>query len=292
MNVQSLKVFRDLARVKNFTTTARMHGVSQSAVSQILVSMERQLKAGLVERDQYSFNLTAEGKAFYTFSKQALRTFDGLQTKLEEVQRALAANIHIVSVHSIGLYNLPPCVKRFRQEFPDVNVHVGYRRASQVYEDMTRKEVDLGLVAFPMRSDNHKTVVFRHEPLVLACHPRHRLAKQEVTNLKALRGAKMVGLKPKTPTRDAVDRMLNGHCVKAEYVMQLDNIEAVKQAVEIDAGVAILPEGTIRVEIANRTLAAVRLEGEPFSPLAVIYSNGKVLTPAMQDFIELLGEPL
>jgi DNA-binding transcriptional LysR family regulator len=80
--------------------------------------------------------------------------------------------------------------------------------------------------------------------------------------------------------------------VKVEYVTQFDNIETVKRAVEIDSGAAILPEETIRGEVADRTMATVRLEGKYFRPLAVIYKKGKVLSPAMKNFIELLKKSL
>ena len=76
--------------------------------------------------------------------------------------------------------------------------------------------------------------------------------------------------------------------MKVEYVMQFDNVETVKRAVEVGSAVAILPEETIRGEVANRTLASVRLEGNYTRPLAVIYRTGKVLSPAMKQFIDLL----
>jgi len=135
-------------------------------------------------------------------------------------------------------------------------------------------------------------VVFRKDSLVLACHPQHGLAKQKVVKLKTLNGLKMVGFEPDVPSRKAVDKMLKDQGVKVEYVTQFDNIETVKRAVEIDSGVAILPEETIRGEVANQTMTSVRLEGNHFRPLAVIYKKDKVLSPAMKKFIELLKKPL
>jgi DNA-binding transcriptional LysR family regulator len=178
------------------------------------------------------------------------------------------------------------------KECPNVNVHLEYRRTGQVYEDIQGNAVDLGLVPFPERDAKVKTVVFRKEPLVLVCHPRHPLAKLKMVNLKALHGMKMVGFERSTLTRKALDRMLNDKGVKVEYVMEFDNIDTVKRAVEIDAGVAILPEDTVRSEVADKTLMAVRLDGQYFRPLAVVYRKSKVLTPATRRFIELLKEPL
>ena len=89
---------------------------------------------------------------------------------------------------------------------------------------------------------------------------------------------------------EQVTRSLKDQGVKAEYARQFDNIETVKRVVEIGLGVAILPEATIRGEVVKQTMAAVRLEGNYFRPLAVIYKKGKVLSPAMKQFIKLLKE--
>ena len=73
--------------------------------------------------------------------------------------------------------------------------------------------------------------------------------------------------------------------------MEFDNIETVKRAVEIDAGISIVPQGTVMQEIAKQTLAAVQVEdGEFYRPLAAIYKKNKVLSPAMKQFLALLKE--
>jgi LysR family transcriptional regulator, transcriptional activator of the cysJI operon len=81
--------------------------------------------------------------------------------------------------------------------------------------------------------------------------------------------------------------------VTVEAVMEMDNIETLKRAIEIDSGIAIVPEETVCQEVANQTLAVVQLEGGDFSrPLAVIHKKSKVLSPAMKQFIALLKEEL
>ena len=74
--------------------------------------------------------------------------------------------------------------------------------------------------------------------------------------------------------------------------MEFDNIETAKRAVEIDSGIAIVPEDTVLLEVANETLAAVRLEGDNYRQLAVIYKKSKVLSPAMRQLIALLKQTL
>jgi DNA-binding transcriptional LysR family regulator len=109
--------------------------------------------------------------------------------------------------------------------------------------------------------------------------------------LKALNGQDFVNFEKDIPTRKALEKVFRQEGVTVKSVMELDNVETVKRAVEINSGVAIVPEETIKLEVANQTLTAVRLEGGVARQLGVLYKKGKVLSPAMKEFIELLKKP-
>jgi DNA-binding transcriptional LysR family regulator len=170
-------------------------------------------------------------------------------------------------------------------------VHVEYRRANQVYDDVLGNVVDLGLVAYPQRDAKLEIVPLRKDPLVLIAHPQHPLAKSKSIKLKAISGAKFIGFEPDIPTRKAIDKILKENSIEIHTVMEFDNIETVKRAVEIDAGISIVPESTISQEVAKQTLAAVRIDdGDFFRPLAALYKKNKVLSPAMKQFLAILKQ--
>ena len=155
----------------------------------------------------------------------------------------------------------------------------------------TGNVVDLGLVAYPVRDSKLEIFQLRKDPLVLICHPQNPLAKQKSIRLKGINGQKFIGFEPDIPTRRAIDRILKEHSVQVNHVMEFDNIETVKRAVEIDAGVAIVPQGTVVQEVAKQTLAAVALDdGDFHRPLAAIYKRNKALTPAIKQFLAMLKE--
>lgn len=291
MQIESLKVFCDLAETESFTKAAQINQVTQSAVSQQISSLERLFKSLLIERSKKRFRLTREGQVLYDYSKQMIHTFDSLQNKLQEVKEVISGTIRIATIYSIGLHDLPPYMKLFLKSFPTVNVHVEYRRANQVYEDVIGNVVDLGLVAYPVRDSKVEIVPLRKDRLVLICHPQHPLAKNKSVRLKNLSGQKFIGFEPDIPTRRALDKILKDHSVHVQHVMEFDNIETVKRAVEIDAGVAIVPQATVAQEVAKETLAQVTLEdGEFHRPLAALYKKNKVLSPAMKEFLKVLKE--
>src|SRR5262250_3415277 len=289
MQIESLKVFCDLAETESFTKAAQINHITQSAVSQQISSLERQFKSLLIERSKKKFRLTREGQVLYDFSKQIIQTYDALHSKLQEIKDIISGTIRVATIYSIGLHDLPPYIKKFMKDYPTVNVHVEYRRANQVYEDVLGNVVDLGLVAYPTRDTKLEIVPLRKDPLVLICHPQHPFAKTKNMKLKGVAGQKFIGFEPDIPTRKALDKILRENSIEVQTVMEFDNIETVKRAVEIDAGVAIVPLGTISQEIAKQTLAAVNLEdGEFFRPIAAIYKKNKVLSPAMKQFIAIL----
>src|SRR5213079_2336494 len=124
---------------------------------------------------------------------------------------------------------------------------------------------------------------------VLISHPQHALSKHKSIKMKSLAGQKFIGFQPDIPTRKALDKILKESNIEVQHVMEFDNIETVKRAVEIDAGVAIVPYGTVVQEVAKQTLAQIGVD-EPdfFRPLAAIYKKNKVLSPAMKQFLAVL----
>lgn len=289
MQIESLKVYCDLAETESFTKSAQINGVTQSAVSQQISALERHFKSILIERSKKKFRLTREGQLLYDYSKQILQIYESLHSRLQELKDIVSGTIRVSTIYSIGLHDLPPYLKKFLKAYPTVNVHVEYRRANQVYEDVLGNVVDIGLVAYPIKESRLEIVPLRKEPMVMICHPSHPLAKSKAVRLSALAGQKFIGFEPDIPTRKAIDRALRDNLVEVQHVMEFDNIETVKRAVEIEAGISIVPAQTVAQEVAKQTLAAVPLEGVDLTrPLAAIYKRNKVLSPAMKQFLSIL----
>jgi DNA-binding transcriptional LysR family regulator len=284
-------MFCDLTETESFTKAAQINGVTQSAVSQQITALERTFKSLLIERSKKRFRLTREGQTLYDYSKQIIQAYESLNSKLQDLKDIISGTIRVATIYSIGLHDLPSYVKKFMQNYSTVNVHIEYRRANQVYDDVLSNVVDLGLVAYPIKDPKLEIIGFRKDPLVLICHPQHPFAKMKSIKLKLLDGQKIIGFEPDIPTRKALDKILKEYGVEAKHVMEFDNIETVKRAVEIDAGISIVPQGTIVSEIAKQTLVALPIaDGDFYRPLALIYKKHKVLSPAMKQFLAILKE--
>jgi DNA-binding transcriptional LysR family regulator len=291
MQIESFKVFCDLAETESFTKAAQINNITQSAVSQQISSLERQLKCLLIERSKKKFRLTREGQLLYEYGKQVIQAYESLLSKLQEVKDIVSGTIRVATIYSIGLHDLPPYLKRFLKAYPTVNVHVEYQRANQVYDDVLGNVVDLGLVAYPNRDPRLELVPLRNETLAVICHPNHPLARLKSLSLAELQDQRFIAFEPDIPTRKAIDKFLRDHDVTVRTVMEFDNIETVKRAVEIEAGISIVPHATVSQEVAKQTLCSIPfVDAQLHRPLAVIYKKSKVLSPAMRQFIGMLRE--
>ena len=289
MHIENFKIFSDLVESQSFSRAAKLNGITQSAVSQQLRAMEKHFNVLIVDRSQKQFRLTREGSKLYESAKELLHMYEKLTSELQEMKKVISGTIHISTIYSIGLHELPPYVKQFLQEFPSVNVRVEYRRSNLVYEDVLHNAVDLGLVAYPNKIRQLEVIPFQEDQLVLICSPNHPLARQKQVDVKELAEQRFIGFEQDIPTRKATDQFFKEVKLDIEPVMEFDNIETVKRAVEIDAGISIVPSTTVMQEVKQGLICSLNIKGKKLSrPLAIVHRKGRVLTPAMKKLISLL----
>jgi DNA-binding transcriptional LysR family regulator len=289
MHLENFKIFTDLVESESFSRAAKTNGITQSAVSQQMRAMEKHFNVLIVDRGQKQFRLTREGRKIYESAQEFLRLYGQLSSELQEMRKVVSGPIHLSTIYSIGLHELPAYIKLFLREFPAVNVRVEYRRSNLVYEDVLHNTVDLGLVAFPIKTRLIEVIPFQEDQLVVICAPGHPLAGRREVAVEELSAFKFIGFDQDIPTRKATDQLFKEFKIDIEPVMEFDNIETVKRAVEVDAGIAIVPETTILQETKQRLLCRLHVKGRRLvRPLAIIHRKGRVLSPAIKKFIHLL----
>jgi LysR family transcriptional regulator, transcriptional activator of the cysJI operon len=288
MQIETFKIFRDLVETASFSRAAELNAITQSAVSQQIRALEKKFRTALIRRHKKNFSITAEGKAFLAASQEILRSLDNLHDRLQTLKSLGAGNLHIATVHSIGLHELPRNLKIFRRAYPSVEVVVEYLRSAQVYQSVAEAQSDLGLVAYPAR--RRGVIVESHwkDKLVLICPPTHRFCKRRSIPINALYGERFISFAFDQPTRKAIDRIFRSHQVTIRRSMEFDNIETVKRAVEIDDGVAIVPLATIEEEQESGSLCAVEIESvDMWRPIGLIQRRGEQ-SAAVRAFVGIL----
>jgi len=292
MQMESLKVFCDIVRYRSFSQAARAWGLTQSAASQIVSQLEKRLEVQLINRSVRPLQLTALGQMYYDGCRGLIQQYDELEASVRNAQSQLAATVRVAAIYSVGLGDMGQHVERFAQLQPNARVQVEYLHPDRVYERVHDGTADFGLVSFPRKSRELVAVPWRDEDMVLVCHPNHPLAQNLAVRPALLDGQRFVAFARGLVIRRQVDRFLREQGVSVEAALEFDNIENIKKAVEVAQGVALLPEPTIRREVAVRTLVALPLVGcRMVRPLGIIYRRHHQLGLTAQKFMELLRHP-
>ncbi|MEX0937966.1 MAG: LysR family transcriptional regulator [Pirellulales bacterium] len=289
MHVKSLKVFCDIVGRRSFSRAADENGLSQSGASQIVHHLEERLDVKLIDRTKRPFVLTPEGEIYYDGCRDLVQRYYALEEKVRTVHRDISGRVSIASIYSVGLAHMNQYVQHFLTQHRKADVRVEYQHPDRVYALVEEDQVELGLVSYPRSSRNIEVIPWREEPLVLVCAAGHPLAGRDSVTLSELDGERLVGFVPELKIRREIDRALAAAHVDVRVVMEFDNIETIKRAVEIDSGVCLLPEPTVRRETASGALVAIPLSDVVLArPLGIIYRRGKELSETVKSFIDLL----
>jgi DNA-binding transcriptional LysR family regulator len=289
MNIETLRIFCDVVQHHSFSRGAAVNEVSQSAATQCVHRLETHFGVQLVDRTKRPFVLTPEGLACYEGFREVLELYDSVEARVRSLRMEISGLVRVASIYSVGLHDMTRCMQDFMRCYPKAKVRLEYLRPNKVYEAVVNAEVDLGIISYPLASPELNVIPLRSERMVLVCHPQHRLASEHAVTAEHLHGEDFIAFDRDLSIRKEVDRYLRQRSVTSRVVMEFDNIETIKQAVGIGAGVSILPEPTVRDETRNGTLVAVRLIApELRRPIGIIYRHRKVFTPTAGKFVELL----
>jgi DNA-binding transcriptional LysR family regulator len=289
MYLDQLKVFCDLAETGSFSKAGVLHGITEQTLTQQVHMLEQELQVALLTRDGSKIGLTAEGTALCEAARQMLKIYRDLGARLQALRNRVSGELRIASTYSIGLNELPPRLKMFRGRHPDVEVHVEFRRSTEVYEQVLAGGSDLGLVAYPRKRPGLRVDIFEEDEMVLICHPTHRLAKESAVTAAQLQSEKFISFEPDQATRKMIDRFFRSQHVEVANAMEFESIETLKHAVEVESGISLVPAGSVRREVAGGSLASVSLSGPRLSrPLGVITQSRRAHTPPEAEFLKAL----
>jgi DNA-binding transcriptional LysR family regulator len=289
MHLRFLKIFCDIVDMRSFSRAAKANNVSQSNASQIVHQLEDRMAVQLIDRSTRPFVVTPEGQRFHEGARVIVQRYDDLEREVRSLHEAFVARLTVASIYSVGLAHMSTCLREFLAAHPNADVRLEYLHPHRVYETVDSGQADIGLVSYPEESPSLAAIPWRTEPIVLVCYPQHAFAKRLTAPLDALRGEPFVAFQSGLKIREEIDRALALAKVQPRLALEFDNIETIKRAIEIGAGVSLLPEPTISREIEAGSLSQIPLDGRPLvRPLGIIYRRDRKLSETAQQFIQLL----
>ncbi len=287
MQLESLKMFCDVVETGSFSRAAQLNHVTQSAVSQQIRALETRYRQKLLSRSARQVTPTPAGERLFRGSKEILARFGEVEQEIREQSTEVEGTTTVSTIYSVGLHELQNIQRSLLKTHPKVNMRLTYRRSDQVYDDVILGAAEIGVVAYPTPRAGVDVISFRDDKLAVVCAPNHPLASKSKVSISALSGTPFIAFDREAPTRKALDKIFREKGVEVTPVMEMDNVETIKRAVEMGLGVAVLPLATVEHEVERGTLVAKPFaEGSFARTIGILIRKGKYLDRASQAVLD------
>ncbi len=291
MDLDNLKLFRDIASTRSVSRGAAANDVSQSAASQYLQEIERSLGITLLDRSTRPLTVTAAGRLYLDFCRDVLRRREDFDALLGGLKNDTGGVVRVASIYSVGLSEMSDLEREFERRCPDARLEVSYLRPEKVYESLLDDSADLGLVSYPESTREIKAIAWRQEEMVVAASPYHPVAGLDSVSVVDLAGVEFVGFDEELPIQKAIRRFFEESDARLNVVFHFDNLQMIKEAVVHRRGISIMPVRVMQAELAEGRLVAIPLASGPlFRPLGIVHRRKKRFSAVAEAFLELLQQ--
>jgi DNA-binding transcriptional LysR family regulator len=253
--------------------------------------VERRLGTMLLDRSKRPLDLTDAGRIYYDFCRDVLRREEEFTLALETLKGDVTGTVRVASIYSTGISEMSRLREEFSARYPTATLQVEYMRPEKIYEAVRNDAADLGLVSYPEPSREIAALGWRREEMQLAAPVTHSFAARDEIYPADLNGQDFIAFDDDLRIRRELDKFLRASGVEVNVVMHFDNIQMIKEAVELGSGISILPARTMQAEIEQGRLAAIRLVAPELArPVGVVHRRRKRLNRAAEAFLSMLGE--
>jgi DNA-binding transcriptional LysR family regulator len=288
VDLHRLRTFQALSETLHFRHAAERLGVTQSAVSQQIASLEKDLGATLFERIGRRVYLTPAGEVLVREAVKVLSTVSRAREAVGAVSKADAGRLRVGASTTPGIYLLPEVLGRFRADFPLVDLDFRIANSSRIEALAVANEFDLGVCGFRPTHEELFEVELGEDRIVPVGAPAligkaRRIAPRDLARWP------LVAREPGSATRAAVERSLASLGVELVPAFELPSPEAIVRAAEARLGYAFVSARSAAEGIETGRLVELRVQGlDVRRGLFAVYHRDKQVTPPMRELMDLL----
>jgi LysR family transcriptional activator of glutamate synthase operon len=279
MELRQLRYLDAVARRRSFTRAAFDLRVAQSALSQQVRRLERELGVELLLRTTRRVEVTEAGEVFLARARRALVEVDGARADLDSLQGLVRGTLRLGGVPQLGPVHAVALIAEFTHAHPGVAITVRDDVASTLLDQLRRGELDLVMALNdPDTLDGLEGVRLLDEELVLVTALEHPLARARRVRVDRLAGEALVAY----GAGSALSAALLALVPDGRVVAEANDLETVRQLAERGLGVTLMPRS---VAAARADHLAIRpLSPRQVLPVSLVWRPGERPTAAAQAF--------
>ncbi|MCH9782731.1 MAG: LysR family transcriptional regulator [Gammaproteobacteria bacterium] len=281
-----MTAFLAVAESGSFSTAAERLFLTQPAVSKRIAQLEQQLGTRLFDRVGRRIRLTEAGEALLPRARQVLLDLEDMGRAISNLTGTVSGTLRIGTSHHIGLHRLPPVLRRFSREYPDVKLDIHFIDSEEAWEAVLHGDLEMGVVTLPPQPDPrlHSQAVWQ-DPLVFMAAPEHPLARLDRVTLETLTGYSAILPSPVTFTRRIVESLFEEQALTLNISMSTNYLETIHMMVSIGLGWSVLPETMLDDSVVRLNVDTAL----PVRRLGVVTHPGRSRSNAAGAFLDILN---
>lgn len=287
MDVRDLQIFLSVAKHLNFTRASEEVNLSQPSVSVRIRQLEHDLGSKLFEHLGKKVALTEAGQLLIPYAIRVIAAMDDARHAIDELKGLERGSLRIGASTTPGMYLVPRTIAQFKKRYPKIEVHLAVKDTRQIEEGVIRNEFDFGFVGGHLAGDEVDVLPWITDEIILIVPLGHPFARKRSVTAQELSNENFIFREQGSATRAVVTAHLRKLHVDAAAIMEIENPESVKKAVQNGLGIAFISAFAAETDLKAKTLVAVKIRNlEIRRELKVVYRKDKHLSRAAQTFID------
>jgi len=265
--LDQLRILKAIAAEGSFKRAADSLYVSQPAVSLQVQHLERQLDVPLFDRGGRRAQMTEAGQLLLSYGDRILSLCQETCRAIDDLQSLNGGTLIIGASQTTGTYLMPQMIGLFRKKYPEVSVQLHVHSTRRTAWSVANGQVDLAIIGGEIPADlvdSLEITPYAEDELALILPTSHELAQVGTLPIEELYKLQFITLDSQSTIRKAIDRVLLDSGVDPRQLtiaMELNSIEAIKNAVQAGLGAAFLSITAIEKELQMGALQQVRIDG-------------------------------
>ncbi|MCV6626691.1 MAG: LysR family transcriptional regulator [Cellvibrionaceae bacterium] len=287
METQALSAFCAVAQAGSFSEAAEKLHLTQPAVSKRIANLEQQLGCKLFDRIGRSVGLTEAGRTLLPRANKLLLEIEETRRLLADGSDTVSGTLNMATSHHIGLHRLPPVLRRFSEQYPEVKLAIDFIDSEKATEKILHGQLELAVVTLaPQTHEQMIATHIWHDPLLCVVAKDHALNHGRPLALDDLSRHPAILPDLSTFTGQILKRQFDHYALPLDVSMATNYLETIKMMVSIGLGWSVLPESLIDQQVVAVEVNNLNVSRE----LGCIYHRGRTLSKAAQAFIAALQQ--
>lgn len=289
MEIYQLRYFVAVAETQNFTRAAERCNVSQPALSQQIINLEREISHKLFHRLGRKAVLTEAGQTFLERARRILFEVENAAKELSD-HPSLERRITVGAVQTVMPYLLTPFIAQCRASHPNLLVDAREDFRSNLLRAVLEGDLDLAVVPLPVHEHRVSVEPLLTEPLLLVVGRNHPFASRTEISINDLAEETFISLGDSSALAAQIRTFFGDSKFQPRIGIRCAQVATLKLFATMGLGISLLPQ-LARTTDDNDTLTYLRLSGtEPTRQLAVIRHLQRYQSRGSQQFLTLLRE--